>query len=68
VCSIYSEWLSFITASALSHKQHRPIFMVKFHYVTLAPKTNSIVESETVIKLNQAKYAMAFLDSDDTLI
>jgi hypothetical protein len=40
--------------------------MVKFHYVTLALETNSIVESETVIKLNQAKYAMAFLNSDDT--
>jgi hypothetical protein len=38
--------------------------MVKFHW---APETNSAVESETVIKLNQAKYAMTFLDSDDTL-
>jgi hypothetical protein len=40
----------------------------KLHYVTLAPKTNCIVESETVIKLNQAKYAMTFLNSDDTPI
>jgi hypothetical protein len=40
----------------------------KFHYVTLAPETNSVVESETVIKLNQAKSAMTFLDSDDTPI
>jgi hypothetical protein len=56
------------TALALNHKQHKPIFMVKFHYVTLALETNTVVEEETVIKLNQTKYAMAFLDLDDTPI
>jgi hypothetical protein len=34
----------------------------------LALETNTVVEEETVIKLNQTKYAMAFLDLDDTPI
>jgi hypothetical protein len=40
----------------------------KFHYVALTPETNSVVKSETVTELNQAKPGMAYIDSDDNTI
>jgi hypothetical protein len=38
-----------------------------FHYVTLVSKTNSVLESKSVTKFNQANHVIAFIDLESTV-